>query len=440
MIKLLKVKNFSTKRGAEFENKETFNKLKQEFYKNPKVGDYVFCSIEQDKLRGLEWSLYQDIDNTNVYEQWQKWEKDSCHYGLKLDKFTNIFNGREENINKKVNQTIHLNIDDYLNEDKDLYENIDFNVKLFDKLVVGLGEHSVFETDIKLHHTYGVPYIPASAVKGCFRSHIIQKYFQSKEKKAEAEEDKKFEEDKNFIEIFGGKYKGKTYSGNVIFIDLLPKSSFEIKKDVMTPHYQNGYTDDGNITPIEFLTVQNTYFRVVLRINNKCSLRDKDSQIKLQEGQDVRDFIVEELVEMIAIHGIGAKTSVGYGYFEEVTKEECLEQTENNEKRRGKEILEAKEKKKLMKMNDSEKKLYLIEKISDSEKRKEELRKLFTNREKEELNQADIIKLAKLIKKDLEDAKEWKYSLGKKGKKNKAIERIEEICKILNIELPKNNN
>ena len=34
---------------------------------------------------------------------------------------------------KKVDQIIHLNIDDYLNEDKDLYKNIDFNVKLFDK-------------------------------------------------------------------------------------------------------------------------------------------------------------------------------------------------------------------------------------------------------------------------------------------------------------------
>ncbi|MGO5065541.1 MULTISPECIES: type III-B CRISPR module RAMP protein Cmr6 [unclassified Clostridium] len=437
MIKLLKVNNVSKKRGVEFENNENFKDLKQEFCKNPKSGDYVFCSIEQDKLRGLKWRLYQDINGTNVYEQWQKRGKDSCHYGLKLDKFTNVFNGREEKVNKKVDQTIHLNIDDYLNEDKNLYKNIDFKVKLSDKLVVGLGEHSVFETDIKLHHTYGVPYIPASAVKGCFRSHIIQKYFKSKEKKAE--------EDKNFIEIFGGKYKDKTYkdktySGNVIFIDLFPKNSFEIKKDVMTPHYQNGYTDDGNITPIEFLTVENTLFRFILRIRNKCLLQDNNSEIKLKENQDVRDFIVEELVEMIATHGIGAKTSVGYGYFEEITKEEGFEQTENNEKRREEEILEAKEKKKLMKMNDSEKKLYSVEKISGCEKRKEELRKLFTNRKQEKLEQMEIEKLAKLIKRDLEDSGKWRYKVGKKGKKNKELERIEKICEILNIDLPKNSN
>ena len=337
MIKLLKIKNVSKKRGIEFENNEKFKDLKQEFYRNPKSGDYVFCSVEQDKLRGLEWTLYQDINDTNVYEQWQKWQKNSCHYGLKLDKFTNIFNGREENLNKKVDQTIHLNIDDYLNEDKDLYENIDFNVNLFDKLVVGLGEHSVFETDIKLHHTYGIPYIPASSLKGCFRSHIIQKYFEGKEDNTN--------NDKNFVEIFGGKYKDKTYIGNLVFIDAFPKNSFEIKKDVMTPPYQNGYTDEANITPIEFLTVENTLFRFILRIRNKCLLQDNNSEIKLKENQDVRDFIVEELVEMIATHGIGAKTSVGYGYFEEITKEEGLEQTENNEKRREEEILEAKEKK-----------------------------------------------------------------------------------------------
>ncbi|GEM_PF-2281509 len=401
-----------------------------------KKNQYVFCKVEHGKTKELSWSLYQDSDGNNAYEHWQNGKKDSCHYGLKLDKFTNIFNEREERVNKEIDKSILLNIykniDEYLKEDRDLYKDIDFNVKVFDKLVIGLGEHSVFETDIKLHHTYGVPYIPASSVKGCFRSHIIEKYLEGKEDNTK--------DDKNFVEIFGGEYKDKTYSGNVIFVDLFPKNSFEIKKDVMTPHYQNGYTDDGNITPIEFLTVENTFFRFILRINNKCLLQDNNSKIKLEENQDVRDFIIDELVEMIVTHGIGGKTSVGYGYFEEITKEECLKQTEDNDKRREKEILEEKEKQKLNGMTESEKKIYLVEKMHDCKKRKEEIRKLFTNREKEELNQADIIKLAKLIKKDLEDAKEWKYSLGKKGKKNKAIERIEEICKILNIELPKNNN
>jgi len=34
------------------------------------------------------------------------------------------------------------------------------------RMIVGLGDESVLETSIMLHHTYGVPYIPGSALKG----------------------------------------------------------------------------------------------------------------------------------------------------------------------------------------------------------------------------------------------------------------------------------
>lgn len=380
------------------------------------------------------------IKNSNVYEQWQKREKDSCHYGLKLDKLTNIFYEREELVSKSAEQSaeqnaeqkalqdIHKNINEFLKENRNLYENIDFNAEVLDKLVVGLGEHSVFETNLKIHHTYGVAYIPASAVKGCFRSHIIQKYFGGQEDNTK--------EDQCFIEIFGGENSATSFRGNVIFIDSFPYKSFEIKKDVMTPHYQNEYTDCGNITPIKFLAVKNTCFRFALRINNKCLLKDDNSAIKLEEGQDVRDFIAQELVEMITTHGIGAKTSVGYGYFKEITKEKCLEQTEKKEKERENEILEEKEKQKLNKMTESEKKLYLVEKIDDYKIKKEKRRRLFTDREKEQLEQVDIEKLASLIKQDLEKEGKWEYRLGKNGKKNKALIRIEDICKILGVALP----
>src|SRR5205085_8112131 len=34
------------------------------------------------------------------------------------------------------------------------------------RMIVGLGSESVLETSISLHRTYGVPYIPGSALKG----------------------------------------------------------------------------------------------------------------------------------------------------------------------------------------------------------------------------------------------------------------------------------
>ena len=38
------------------------------------------------------------------------------------------------------------------------------------RLIVGLGNESVYDTSMTLHHVYGIPYIPASAVKGVVRS------------------------------------------------------------------------------------------------------------------------------------------------------------------------------------------------------------------------------------------------------------------------------
>src|SRR5450755_4152288 len=43
------------------------------------------------------------------------------------------------------------------------------------RMVIGLGDESVLETSIALHHTYGVPYIPGSALKGLAASYARQR-------------------------------------------------------------------------------------------------------------------------------------------------------------------------------------------------------------------------------------------------------------------------
>ena len=42
------------------------------------------------------------------------------------------------------------------------------------RMAIGLGEESVLETSVALHHTYGVPYIPGSALKGIAASFARQ--------------------------------------------------------------------------------------------------------------------------------------------------------------------------------------------------------------------------------------------------------------------------
>src|SRR5207245_4481556 len=54
------------------------------------------------------------------------------------------------------------------------------------RMIVGLGSESVLETSISLHRTYGVPYIPGSALKGLAANYARQKLSDEWHKDGEA--------------------------------------------------------------------------------------------------------------------------------------------------------------------------------------------------------------------------------------------------------------
>ena len=187
-------------------------------------------------------------------------------------------------------------IDDYYSAIKKL------GLKYFDKsfstsyrLVIG-GEATVYETSIRLHHIYGIPFIPASAIKGVVRSYIISEKFGNKEEDAL--------KDDEFVKVFGSQDK----AGKVTFFDAFPTSKPTIKVDIMNPHYGDYYSDKKNkvaptdtmkLNPINFLTVENTTFEFFIASRDEI---DKQC-ISLFE-------------KALKNHGIGGKTAVGYGYFD----------------------------------------------------------------------------------------------------------------------------
>lgn len=132
------------------------------------------------------------------------------------------------------------------------------------------------------------------------RSYIILEKFDSKEEKAL--------EDDDFKKIFGSLEQ----EGEVIFFDAFPTSKPTIKVDVMTPHYKHYYsegkapTDTENPVPINFLTVENTEFEFFI------ASKEELKNLKIKD-KSIIDWFKEALVN----YGIGAKTSVGYGYFYE---------------------------------------------------------------------------------------------------------------------------
>lgn len=223
----------------------------------------------------------------------------------------------------KINQTNIDNANNLLGENNvvsDLVFHPDW------RLVIGLGTSSVFETGMTLHHTYGIPYIPASSVKGLVRSYVIVEIY-----KNEIEAISK----KDFCDVFGcsgegkiGASKYKSYykfeaeknndqtesgerQGNVTFFDAFPLGKIKLEADIMNPHYPDYYGDtEGKIPPadwqnpipIQFLSVgKETSFQFVIGVK-----KEKDTIILNQ----TKNWLQKALEE----RGIGAKTAVGYGY------------------------------------------------------------------------------------------------------------------------------
>jgi CRISPR-associated protein Cmr6 len=170
------------------------------------------------------------------------------------------------------------------------------NLTLEWRLAIGMGNASVFENSITLHHVYGFPYLPASSIKG-IANHWAQAqgYHNS---------------DSDYVAIFGTDEK----KGSVIFFDAYPNklengfdNNSSVQPDIMNNHFQDYYNGDKppadwqSPNPVFFLTIKNTKFDFYLGI--------KDANTALLDK--AKDWLIKALVN----YGIGAKTAVGYGYF-----------------------------------------------------------------------------------------------------------------------------
>jgi CRISPR-associated protein Cmr6 len=209
------------------------------------------------------------------------------------------------------------------------------NLKVDNRLVVGLGTESVYETSMTLHHVYGIPYLPASAIKGVLRNYVINELFRDADDKAS---EAKALQDPIFCQLFGAPESccvGKALKGRVIFLDAFPKGEIVIEPDVMTPHYQKYYMDSENKippadwlepNPIVFLTVKQPVFdfhyavRIVSTTEDTVWKRlksmEEEKAHEVFKGQKLGGLFKKWLPEALRMHGIGAKTTVGYGVFE----------------------------------------------------------------------------------------------------------------------------
>jgi CRISPR-associated protein Cmr6 len=165
------------------------------------------------------------------------------------------------------------------------------------RMVVGLGAESILETSITLHHTYGVPIIPGSALKGLAAA--------AAHKHLEDPDWRKIGEDGTMGPFHRILFGDTESSGYVTFHDALWIPEGErlfLDLDVMTVHHPAYYQQEGpppadwdNPTPVAFLSARGRFLLAVTG------------------PEKWAEAALDILKDALAQDGIGAKTAAGYG-------------------------------------------------------------------------------------------------------------------------------
>lgn len=191
------------------------------------------------------------------------------------------------------------------------------NLKTNSRLVVGLGITSVLEVSMRLHHIYGIPYIPSPSVKGILRAYNILravgfdlgKYSQFEKEidaiKIDRKEDlERLDQTKrNIIMLFGN----QSFKGEFTVLDAYPTTCPNFEEDVINVHFNEYYqnykppTENMNPIPIKFLTLAKGAEFTFYFLNKAL--------YKQLTAVDVE----EDLKQATYYLGLGSKSSLGYG-------------------------------------------------------------------------------------------------------------------------------
>jgi CRISPR type III-B/RAMP module RAMP protein Cmr6 len=234
---------------------------------------------------------------------------------LEVDVKDKHFPDVKKNLHKAMQQALYLSKNVYKEafdrQKKSIPEpKTEGEFRTVGRMVIGLGSENVLETGLTLHHTYGTPVIPGTALKG-LTSHYCDQIWGAK--------DHRYQRGKQYhTAIFGT----SDDSGHIIFHDawITPgtmKDAF--RQDIITPHHGDYYsgkkdlsdkplapTDFDDPIPVAFLSINGTFHIAV-----SCD-------VPKPKGEDLAKLVLGMLEEALKKWGIGGKTSSGYGRLEPV--------------------------------------------------------------------------------------------------------------------------
>lgn len=183
--------------------------------------------------------------------------------------------------------------------------------------VTGMGLSHPVENGFTFHPTLGMPYLPASGIKGLLRGWV----------EAWMEHDEQTKN--NVIARWFGASKGNDKdmpegAGHLIFFDALPVKPVNLGCEIMTPHMGKWYEKGGQISPNDYATTAPADWHspvpvAFLVVKNGTSFRFMVAPRLI--GDDAADTLaksdvilaMKELKNALEWIGAGAKTATGYG-------------------------------------------------------------------------------------------------------------------------------
>ena len=209
--------------------------------------------------------------------------------------------------------------------------------KLINRMYLGMGEASPLEAGITLHHTYGVPFIPGSAIKGVISHHFNE---------LDIDDDNERKEIKNIL--FGAEAsptnkQDSGAAGYVIFNDAwwIPEGK-PLAPEMITVHAVEYYKNKGKNHPHPDFESPNPNPQIAIQGSFFFSV---------EGSPELAEYAMALLKQAMQEKGIGGKTSSGYGYFDkaenklevkkfETLKKEYQQKEEQLKKKKQKAIKE----------------------------------------------------------------------------------------------------
>jgi len=218
---------------------------------------------------------------------------------------------------------------------KNVESSCSFTATLLSPLITGVGNAHPGEVGMTFDRNTGLPYIPASSIKGVVRmAYCVELYedVKNKGKKNDFITENVQRNDRNIgvcikdnepglVHLFGHPDPSSEDAsrGQIVFLDAfpatVPNTGPNIRLDIMNPHYSSYYggseapVETENPVPIKFLTVAlGTAF--VFR----WFVRPLRGALAVAEHE--LDLLERAWERALTQMGLGAKTAIGYGRFD----------------------------------------------------------------------------------------------------------------------------